>query len=289
MTRLSARLAASVIAVFVAVQLSPGPAVADLVTLPDLVTLEGKFTQGGLVMGRTIPTTTVEFEGREVPVSPDGIFLVGFGRDAPPKATLKLRYIDGTEEVHELDVAKREYDIQRLDGLPKKMVTPPPEAWEQIKADNVKIGRVRKLNTPETWFLSGWIWPADGPVTGVYGSQRILNGEARRPHYGHDIAGPVGSPVVAPADGRVALAETGMYYTGNTVMLDHGHGLTTVFLHMSEITVKAGQFVRRGEQIGAIGATGRVTGPHLDWRVNLFRTRLDPAYLLPPRPEETQN
>lgn len=283
MTRISRRLAAFSIAVFAAVQFSPGPAVAELVTL------EGKFTQGGLVMGRTIPTTTVEFEGRDVRVSPDGIFLIGFGRDAPATATLRLSFIDGTEEVQVLDVAPREYKIQRLDGLPKKMVTPPEEVWAQIKADNVKIGRVRKIDTPETWFLSGWIWPADGPVTGVYGSQRVLNGEPKRPHYGHDIAGPTGSPVVAPADGKVELAEMGMYYTGNTVMLNHGHGLTTVFLHMSAITVEVGQSVKAGDQIGAIGATGRVTGPHLDWRLNLFRTRLDPAFLLPPRVEAAGN
>ena len=248
------------------------------------VVFEGEFQQGGLVLGRTDPKTIVEFGGRKVRVSPDGIFLFGFGRDAPKTAELKLHYPDGSEDVQVFDIAQRTYKEQRLDGLPPKMVTPPKDVLDHIRADNVKIGKVRKRDTPETWFLTGWIWPADGPVTGVYGSRRILNGEPRRPHFGHDIAGPTGSPVVAPADGVVALAETGMYYTGGTVFLDHGHGLTTAFLHMSEVLVKPGQFVKQGDRIGLIGATGRVTGPHLDWRVNWFNTRLDPAFLLPPRP-----
>jgi len=252
----------------------------------ELVTFEGTFAQGGLVVGRTDPGTVVEFEGRPVRVSPDGVFVIGFGRDAPPKARLKLRYPDGLEEVQELEVAQRDYDIQRLDGLPKKMVTPPPETWERIKADNRKIGKVRKIDTDETWFLSGWIWPADGPISGVYGSQRILNGKPKQPHYGVDVAAPAGTPVVAPADGTVVLAETDMYYTGGTIFLDHGHGLESAFLHMSKVDVKVGQFVHRGERIGAVGATGRVTGAHLDWRINLFGIRIDPEFLVPPRREK---
>ncbi len=249
----------------------------------ELLVLEGEFQQGGLVLGKTIPGSKVEFEGHAIRLSPGGIFLIGFGRDAKPTATLKVHFPDGSEEIQTLDVGQREYDIQRLDGLPKKMVTPPESVYVQIKADNVKIGKARKRDTPQTWFLSGWIWPAEGPVSGVYGSQRILNGEKKRPHFGHDIAGPTGSPVVAPADGTISLAETGMYYTGGTILIDHGHGLSTTFMHMSKVVVKTGQFVRAGDKIGEIGATGRVTGPHLDWRVNLFKTRLDPAFLLPPR------
>lgn len=249
----------------------------------ELVTLEGTFAQGGLVFGRTDPRAAVEFEGRPVRVSPDGVFVIGFGRDAPPKATLRLRYPDGVEEVQELEVEQRDYDIQRLDGLPDRMVTPPPETWERIKADNRKIGKVRRIDTPETWFLSGWIWPAEGPISGVYGSQRILNGKPKQPHFGVDVAAPTGTPVIAPADGKVVLAETDMYYTGGTIFIDHGHGLTSAFLHMSAVDVEVGQFVRRGERIGAIGATGRVTGAHLDWRINWFSARIDPEFLVPPR------
>lgn len=249
----------------------------------DLVALEGNFIQGGLVRGRTDPKAVVELDGRRISVSPDGIFIIGFTRDAPAKATLKLRLADGTEEVQVLEIAQRQYDIQRLDGLPDKYVTPPPEVLARIAADNAKIGAVKKLDTPETWFESGWIWPAEGRISGVYGSQRILNGEPRQPHYGVDMAGPVGTPVIAPADGRVVLAETDMYYTGGTIFLDHGHGLMSAFLHMSAVDVKVGQFIRRGERLGAVGATGRVTGPHLDWRMNLFDVRIDPQLLVPPR------
>ena len=249
----------------------------------DLVALEGNFIQGGLVRGRTDPKAVVELDGRRVSVSPDGIFIIGFTRDASAKATLKLRLADGTEEVQVLEIAQRQYDIQRLDGLPDKYVTPPPEVLARIAADNAKIGAVKKLDTPETWFESGWIWPAEGRISGIYGSQRILNGEPRQPHYGVDMAGPVGTPVIAPADGRVVLAETDMYYTGGTIFLDHGHGLMSAFLHMSAVDVKVGQFIRRGERLGAVGATGRVTGPHLDWRMNLFDVRIDPQLLVPPR------
>lgn len=249
----------------------------------EIVTLDGTFAQGGLVLGRTDPRAVVEFEGRTVRVSPDGVFLIGFGRDAPSRAVLTLHYPSGLEEIREIEVAQREYDIQRLDGLPDRMVTPPPETWERIKADNRKIGKVRRIDSPETWFLSGWIWPAEGPISGVYGSQRILNGKPKQPHYGIDVAAPTGTPVVAPADGTVVLAETGMYYTGGTIFLDHGHGLQSAFLHMSAVDVTVGQFVRQGERIGAIGATGRVTGAHLDWRMNLFNTRIDPEFLVPPR------
>ena len=254
-------------------------------TAQEVFTLEGTFRQGGLVIGRTDPRATVEFEGRKVRVSPDGAFLIGFGRDAKPKATLKVSLPDGHVEVQVLEVGQREYDVQRIDGLPKKFVTPSEEVYARIKADNRQIGKVRKRDTPETWFLSGWIWPAEGRISGVYGSQRVLNGKPRRPHYGLDIAGPTGTPVYAPIGGQVVLAETDMYYTGGTVFLDHGHGLTTTFMHMSKVTVEVGQFVKQGEKIGEIGATGRVTGPHLDWRLQLFNTRLDPFFVMPPRAE----
>ncbi len=147
------------------------------------------------------------------------------------------------------------------------------------------IAEARARDTPEALFAGGFVWPAIGPISGVYGSRRVLNGEPKRPHYGVDVAAPEGSPVVAPADGIVALAEDDLYYTGGTVMLDHGHGLTSVFLHMSEVAAPLGARVRQGELIGRIGATGRVTGAHLDWRINLFTTRLDPALLVGPMPE----
>jgi murein DD-endopeptidase MepM/ murein hydrolase activator NlpD len=249
--------------------------------------LEGKFTQGGLVHGATDPAAQVTFEGRWVRVSPRGAFLIGFSRDAPEKAVLRVRFPDGSTVQKNLDIAKRRYRIQRIDGLPPEMVVPPTEALKRIRRENALIGKARRRDTSATHFENGWIWPAEGRVSGVYGSQRILNGKPKQPHYGLDIAAPAGSPVVAPADGRVALVAPDMYYTGGTVILDHGHGLTSAFLHMSEVGVAEGEFVNKGDRIGAVGATGRVTGPHLDWRVNLFAARLDPAFLLPPRPPAT--
>ena len=250
----------------------------------EVLTMEGTFRQGGLVVGRTDPRAAVEFEGRKVRVSPDGVFLIGFGRDAKPVATLKVRLPEGHEEVQRIDVGQREYDIQRIDGLPPKKVTPPPEVLEQLKEERRKTAAARKIDLPQTWFLDQWIWPAEGRISGVYGSQRILNGKPRNPHSGVDIAAPEGTPIVAPANGKIVLAEPDMYYNGNMVFIDHGHGFKTAYLHMSRIDVKVGQFVRRGETIGAIGATGRVTGPHLHWMAYLFNTRLDPAFLVPERP-----
>jgi len=247
--------------------------------------LDGHFQQGGLVFGTTEPGAEVTLDGRRVQVSPAGRFLFGFGREAGPEASLTIRFPDGTEETRRLAIEPRNYKIQRIDGLPRKMVTPPESEWPRIQAENARIAKVRAVDRPEALFESGFEWPALGRISGVYGSQRILNGEPRRPHYGVDVAAPVGTPITAPADGVVALAETGMYYTGGTVILDHGHGLTSAFLHMKDVLVTVGMRVKQGEPIGTLGATGRVTGPHLDWRINWFDRRLDPALLVGPMPK----
>ena len=242
--------------------------------------LEGNFVQGGLVRGKTQPGAIVTFDDRLVRVSPNGLFLIGFTRDAAAKASLTVRTAGGDGQARTLEIAKRSYDIQKIDGLPAAMVTPTPDTLQRIKRENERIGRARSRDTPETLFESGWIWPARGQISGVYGSQRVLNGEPRRPHYGLDISAPVGSPVVAPAAGIVALVAQDMYFSGGTLILDHGHGLTSAFLHLSKILVREGDVVKQGDPIAQIGATGRVTGAHLDWRINLFGARLDPALLL---------
>jgi murein DD-endopeptidase MepM/ murein hydrolase activator NlpD len=184
-----------------------------------------------------------------------------------------------------LAIKPRVYDIQRIDGLAPRMVTPPESVLARIKRENAKIHAARMNDRAEPFFEKGWVWPAKGRISGVYGSQRILNGKARRPHFGVDVAAPVGVKVIAPSDGVVVLAESSLYYTGGTIILDHGHGLTSAFLHMSALAVKAGQRVQQGDLLGAVGATGRATGPHLDWRINWFDRRLDPALLAPPLPE----
>lgn len=249
-----------------------------------LLELEGHFQQGGLVHGKTESTARVTLNGRPVRVTSDGRFVIGFGRDAAPTARFSVRFSDGTSEGRTLRVKKRKYKIQRIDGLPRKMVTPPESEWDRIKSENARIAELRAVDLPEPLFESGFAWPALGRISGVFGSQRILNGEPKRPHFGVDVAAPVGTPIAAPADGIVVLAHKNMYYTGGTVMLDHGHGLTSVYSHLKDVLAKEGQRVTQGTPIGTLGATGRATGPHLDWRVNWFGERLDPALLVGPMP-----
>ena len=255
------------------------------VTAASRLDLDGHFVQGGLVTGRAPTGTRVWFDGQPVRVSGDGVFLVGFGRDFKPLVMLEARFPDGARERRELQIAPREYAVQRIDGLPPKMVTPGPKSLKRIRREARLIKAVRAQDTPETWFARGFVWPLEGRITGVFGSQRILNGEPRRPHFGIDIAAPEGAPVLAPNDGRVALAEADLYFTGGTVMLDHGHGLTSVYSHLGTVEVRVDEQVARGKRIGTVGATGRATGPHLDWRVNWFGERLDPALLAGPMPD----
>ena len=243
----------------------------------DALSLEGQITQGGLVFGLTEPGAKVTLDGKTVRVSADGLFVLGFGRDATGTRTLDVTLPNGKSESRALIIAKRAFDIQRIDGLPARKVTPNPADVARIKADNAGIGRVRGLDTPAPYFGSGFIWPVEGRLSGIFGSQRILNGKPKSPHNGVDIAAPVGTAVQAPADGRVALVHQDMFYTGKTLMIDHGHGLSTVYAHMSDITVEQGQFVAKGEIIGKVGQTGRATGPHLHWGMSLFTTHLDPA------------
>jgi murein DD-endopeptidase MepM/ murein hydrolase activator NlpD len=245
--------------------------------------LWGNPVQGGMMIGRAAPGTEVEVAGKPVRVSPDGHFVFGFGRDFEGPVSLSIGGRALTVEV-----ARRDYDIQRINGLPPKMVTPPPETLARIRRENAEIARVRALDTPAVWFADRWIWPVQGVVTGVFGSQRVLNGEPRRPHYGIDIAAAAGTPVAAPAGGVVRMAEPDLYFTGGTVMLDHGHGVTSVYSHLARIDVAAGDVLARGDVLGAVGSTGRSTGAHLDWRVNWFGERLDPALLAGPMPATDQ-
>ena len=250
------------------------------------IRLEGPRTQGGLLRGRVAPGTSVTFEGVPVRVSKDGWFLVGFGRDAPPVAELEVTHPDGRGERLTLTVAPREYRIERIDGLPPGKVTPHrDDEFARIRREAELVAEARTLDDPRTDFRSGFRWPIKGRISGVYGSQRILNGEPRQPHYGVDIAAPAGTKVRAPADGVVTLAEPDLFLSGGTLIIDHGHGLSSAFLHLSRILAERGQRVRQGEPVAEVGATGRATGPHLDWRVNLFDRRLDPTLLVGPMPK----
>ncbi len=249
------------------------------------IRLDGPRIQGGLVRGRVAPGSKVKFEGEPVRVSKEGWFLIGFGRDAPAKAVLLVAFPDGRHERYGLVVEPRKYRIQRIDGLPPSKVTPSKKDLVRIRKEVALVKRARTVDDPRTDFLGGFRWPVKGRISGVYGSQRILNGEARRPHYGIDIAAPKGTRVVAPAAGVVTMVHPDMYFSGGTMIVDHGHGLSSAFLHLSRILVKKGQRVKQGQPIAEVGSTGRSTGPHLDWRINLFGRRLDASLLVGPMPK----
>lgn len=185
-----------------------------------------------------------------------------------------------------VNLKKRDYKIQRIEGLPKKMVTPPPEALALIRQQGAMKRAARATSSRETWFTSAFSWPAQGRISGVYGSQRVYNGQPGRPHFGIDIAAPRTTPVYAPAPGRVTLAKTDMYFEGGLIFLDHGLSLTSVFMHLDSLNVAHGDIVQQGDLIGRIGSTGRSTGPHLDWRIYWHNQRIDPALLVPPLPNK---
>ena len=245
--------------------------------------LEGSPQQGALLRGQVAPGASVALDGRPLRVSPEGAFVFGFGRDHKPAALLEVRHADGRLDRRELAVAQRQYPVQRIDGLPERMVRPSESDLRRIERERQLIGEARQVDSALPHFLQGFIWPAQGPVTGVYGSQRILNGEPRQPHFGVDIAAAEGTPVLAAADATVLLAEADLYFTGGTLVLDHGHGVSSTYSHLSRLRVAAGQRVGKGEVVGEVGRTGRATGAHLDWRLNWFDERIDPELVLPPR------
>lgn len=238
-------------------------------------TYKGEFTQGSLVMGTTQPGATVMLDGEVVQVFPDGTFYLGFGRDAATTSQITIQLPNGSTKEAKLTITPREYEIQKL-KLPEKMVTPPKEVTARIAEDTRAIKEKRQHISQPCHFKGVFKKPAEGRISGVYGSQRILNDKPKDPHMGLDIAAPVGTPVVAPEAGTVTLVHD-MYYTGNTVLLDHGCGVFTVYAHLEKVTVSEGQALKTGDKIGTMGATGRATGPHLHWGLNLVNQRLDPA------------
>ena len=252
---------------------------------PVNVVLNGKFTQGALLRGQAPAGAKVTLNGETVQTNKDGKFVVGFEREAPLQQTLVVKLDNGQKWQRDITLEKREYNIQRIDGLEQKMVSPPAEVTARIKQDNINVANARSGNTDLDALFTRFEWPAKGVISGVYGSQRILNGVPKWPHYGLDIANETGTPVYAPVDGVVTMADD-LYYSGNTLILDHGMRVFSTFLHMDTITVEVGETVKQGEQIGTIGSTGRSTGPHLDWRINLGNTRLDPQTIISGSPEE---
>ena len=244
------------------------------------IEFNGSFLQGSYIIGKISPDSKVFIDKAKVKVSKEGFFAFGIGRDRINDVVIKVLKNDKLEIIQK-KIYKKEYKIQRIDGLPKKQVTPPKEVYDRIKKDNILIGKARSINSNLDHFKEKFMIPVKNSIiTGVYGSQRILNGKPRRPHYGLDFAAPEGTPVMAMLDGIVTLAEPDLYFTGGTIIFDHGHGISTLYMHMKDVNVKVGQTVKQGEVVGTVGKTGRSTGPHLDIRLNWFDVKLDPASVL---------
>ncbi len=250
------------------------------------VVLGGRIEQGAFLRGRAEPGTRLALDGTRVRVSPDGAFAFGFARDAKDRARLDITHPSGARETRLLTVARRAWPEQRIDGLPPAQVTPPPELLERIAREREMLRAARAgHDTPEAFFAEGFLWPLTGRITGVFGSRRILNGEPRQPHFGLDIAAPAGTAVAAACAGIVRLAEDDLFFSGGTIVLDHGHGVSSTYMHLSRLAVRVGERVAQAAVIGAVGATGRVTGPHLHFEIGWRGTPLDPETALPPRPQ----
>ncbi|MGP4845855.1 M23 family metallopeptidase [Marinobacter sp. 1Y8] len=250
-------------------------------TTPTL-TLSSELQPGALAYGTTEPGSKVWLNDTAVRVTPEGRFVLGFERNAKLHQQIRVLLPDGKELGRAVELAPRDYDIQRVEGVPSRTVTPSQKSLDRIRAEAAKVKQARTADTDDMAFLGPFIWPAKGRISGVYGSQRVYNGEPRSPHYGVDVAAPKGAQVVAPADGRVTLAEQDLFYSGGTLIIDHGYGVSSTFLHLSKVEVAVGQQVRQGDDIGKVGSTGRATGPHLDWRMNWYGVRVDPVSVAPP-------
>ena len=243
------------------------------------IEFKGKFLQGHYIIGITDPFAEIIIDKKKVKVSKDGFFVFGIDRDRKFDVTI-TKILNGNKEKITKKVLKRKYNIQRIDGLEESKVTPPESVYKRIKEENNRIGEARAINSDLPFFKNQFIMPVKGIISGVYGSQRILNGKPKWPHYGIDIAAEKGTKIKSSATGVVTMAETDLYYTGGTIIMDHGHGISTIYSHLATLNVQVGDEVLQGDIIGTVGSTGRSTGPHLDFRVNWFQTRLDPMSVL---------
>ena len=245
----------------------------------DAVEFKGKFNQGSFILGKTNPGAKIIVGKKEVRVSKDGFFVFGIDRDQKYDLIF-TKIFDGKKTTITKKVLKRKYNIQRIDGLEESKVTPPESVYKRIKKENNAIGEARAINSELQFFKQKFIMPVEGIISGVYGSQRILNGKPRWPHYGIDIAAKQGTMIKSSGSGVVTMAEDDLYYTGGTVIMDHGHGISTIYSHLESVLVSVGDLINQGDIIGTVGSTGRSTGPHLDFRINWFQTRLDPMSVL---------
>ena len=244
------------------------------------IELKGEFYQGNLIIGKTEPRSEIFIDKLKIKVSKDGYFAFGLSKDRKNDVIIKIIEQNKTKEITK-KVYKKKYQIQKINGLPQKQVTPPKEVYERIKNDNKLIAEARLISSDHIFFSEKFIIPIDNvPITGVYGSQRILNGIPKSPHYGLDFAAKEGTPIKAMQSGYVTLAENDLYYTGGTIIIDHGHGVSTLYMHLKKLNIKKDQKVSKGDIIGFVGKTGRATGSHLDVRLNWYELKLDPESIL---------
>jgi len=243
------------------------------------IEFQGKFIQGHFLLGKTNSNAKIIIGKKEVKVSKDGFFVFGIDRDRKFDIIF-TKIIDGKKSKIIKKILKRKYNIQRIDGLEESKVTPPESVYKRIKKENNAIGEARAINSNLRSFKEKFIMPVEGIISGVYGSQRILNGKPKWPHYGIDIAAKQGTMIKSSGNGVVTMAEDDLYYTGGTIIMDHGHGISTIYSHLENILVSVGDRINQGDIIGTVGSTGRSTGPHLDFRINWFQTRLDPMSVL---------
>jgi murein DD-endopeptidase MepM/ murein hydrolase activator NlpD len=245
----------------------------------EAIEFKGKFLQGHYIIGVTDPSAKIIIDKKKVKVSKDGFFVFGLDRDRKFDVTI-TKDINGKKETIVKKILKRKYNIQRINGLPESKVTPPETVYKRIKEENNKIGQARSINSNLPFFKNQFIMPVEGIISGIYGSQRILNGKPKWPHYGIDIAAKKGTMIKSSGSGTVTMAEDDLYYTGGTIIMDHGHGISTIYSHLENVLVSVGDKINQGDIIGTVGSTGRSTGPHLDFRINWFQTRLDPMSVL---------
>ncbi|MGQ4275877.1 M23 family metallopeptidase [Pseudidiomarina sp. E22-M8] len=257
-----------------------GSSYADEAVEQPVIKLTGAMTSGALVVGKTDPANSVSLNGEQLTVSAEGIVVFGFDRDATGTQQLTLTQANGEQLTRQLNLIPREYKIDRVEGVPQRTVTPDPKQVARARKEAAAVWQARQIFSQRHDFLTPVIEPAQGRISGVYGSQRIFNGEPRNPHFGLDVAAPTGTPVKVVWPGQVVFAADDLFYSGGTIIVEHGHGVTTTYIHLSRVDVEVGDELEQGAVIGAIGATGRATGPHLDWRVNWRNVRLDPALVL---------
>ena len=242
--------------------------------------LPASASQGAMVIGNTHPAAVVEYAGRTLRVTSYGTFVFGIGRDATGDVVLRIKQPATGWIEHRIAITPRDWPIENINGVPPSTVNPPKAIAERIEREQARVVAVRTRDDARTGFTQAFIWPVQGRISGRFGNQRVYNGTPKSPHSGMDIAVATGTPVQAPADGVITFADPGLYLTGGTVVLDHGHGISSNFLHLSRIDAKVGDIVKQGDVIGAVGATGRATGPHLHWGMNWFDTRIDPLLVL---------